>query len=98
MTLGELKSGFFGFKKASVYQYITSMEEKFSSMLTAKDEEASKAAEQYQQDRIPLTEELAQELVEKAILRAEKRSLKNLLSNRYNKEGYLILKEEHFKE
>ncbi len=56
------------------------------------------AAEQYQQDRIPLTEELAQELVEKAILRAEKRSLKNLLSNRYNKEGYLILKEEHFKE
>ena len=55
-------------------------------------------AEQYQQERVPLTEELAQELVEKAILRAERRSLKSLFSNRYNKEGYLILKEEHFKE
>lgn len=54
--------------------------------------------EQYQQDRIPLTEELAQEMVEKAILRAEKRSFKGLFSNRYDKEGYLILKEEHFKE
>ena len=55
-------------------------------------------AEQYQQERVPLTEELAQELVEKAILRAERRSFKSLFSNRYNKEGYLILKEEHFKE
>ena len=54
--------------------------------------------EQYQQDRIPLTEELAQEMVEKAILRAEERSFKGLFSNRYDKEGYLILKEEHFKE
>ena len=60
MTLGELKSGFFGFKKASVYQYITNMEEKFSSMLTAKDEEASKAAEQYQQRIDGLEKELNQ--------------------------------------
>ena len=41
---------------------------------------------------------VVKELVEKAILRAERRSLKSLFSNRYNKEGYLILKEEHFKE
>ena len=54
--------------------------------------------EQYQQDRIPLTEELAQEMIEKAILRAEKRSFKSLFTNRYDKEGYLILREEHFKE
>lgn len=55
-------------------------------------------AEDYVQEREPLTEELAQEVVEKAILRAEKRSLKSLFSNRYDKDGYLILKEKHFKE
>jgi hypothetical protein len=55
-------------------------------------------AEDYQQEREPLTEELAQEVVEKAILRAEKRSLRSLFSNRYDKEGYLILKENHFRE
>lgn len=55
-------------------------------------------AEDYQQEREPLTEELAQEVVEKAILRAEKRSLRSLFSNRYDKDGYLILKEKHFKE
>lgn len=54
--------------------------------------------EECQQERVPLTEELAQELVEKAILRAERRSIKSFFSNRYDKEGYLILKEEHFKE
>lgn len=54
--------------------------------------------EECQQERIALTEELAQELVEKAILRAERRSIKSFFSNRYDKEGYLILKEEHFKE
>lgn len=55
-------------------------------------------AEEYQQDREPLTEELAQEMVEKAILKAERRTFKSIFSNRYDKEGYLILKEEHFKE
>ena len=54
--------------------------------------------EECQQERVALTEELAQELVEKAILRAERRSIKSFFSNRYDKEGYLILKEEHFKE
>ncbi len=55
-------------------------------------------AEEYQQDRIPLTEELAQEMIEKAIMKAERHSLRSLFSNRYNKDGYLILKEEHFKQ
>jgi hypothetical protein len=54
--------------------------------------------EQYQQERIALSEELAEEMIEKAILCAERRSFKSLFSNRYDKEGYLILKEEHFKE
>ena len=60
MTLGELKSGFFGYKKTSVYQYITSMEEKFSAMLAAKEEEAGKAAERYQQRIDALEAELRQ--------------------------------------
>ncbi len=55
-------------------------------------------AEEYQQERQPLTEELAQELVENAIQKAERRTLKSLFSNRYDKEGFLILKEQHFKE
>ncbi len=55
-------------------------------------------AEEYQQEREPLTEELAQELVENAIAKAERRTLKSLFSNRYDKEGFLILKEQHFKE
>lgn len=56
------------------------------------------AAEEYQQEREPLTEELAQELVENAIQKAERRTLKSLFSNRYDKEGFLILKEQHFKD
>jgi len=56
------------------------------------------AAEEYQQERESLTEELAQELVENAIQKAERRTLKSLFSNRYDKEGFLILKEQHFKD
>lgn len=56
------------------------------------------AAEEYQQEREPLTEELAQELVDNAIQKAERRTLKSLFSNRYDKEGFLILKEQHFKD
>lgn len=56
------------------------------------------AAEGYQQERQPLTEELAQELVDMAIQKAERRTLKSLFANRYDKEGFLILKEQHFKE
>ncbi len=56
------------------------------------------AAEDYQQEREPLTEELAHDLIDRAIQRAERRTLKSLFSNRYDKEGFLILKEQHFKE
>ena len=43
-------------------------------------------------------ENKVQELVEKAIQKAERRTLKSLFSNRYDKEGFLILKEQHFKD
>ena len=56
------------------------------------------AAEEFQQDREPLTEDLAQELIENAIQKAERRTLKSLFSNRYDKEGFLLLKEQHFKD
>lgn len=59
MTLSELKSGFFGYRKTSVYQYITSLEEQFSSKLMEQEAQARKDAEQYQQRIQQLEEELA---------------------------------------
>lgn len=58
MTLDELKRGFFGYQKASVYRYITSLEEQFSNKLVEKDEAAKKAAEQYQEKIHSLEQEL----------------------------------------
>ena len=75
----------------------------YANMMDAKVDEMGglaiyAAAEEFQQERELLTEELAQELVEKAIQKAERRTLKSLFSNRYDKEGFLILKEQHFKD
>ena len=58
MTLDELRSGFFGYQKASVYRYITSLEEQFSSKLVEKDAAAKRAAEQYQERINQLEQEL----------------------------------------
>lgn len=58
MAPGELKSGFFGYQKASVYQYITRLEEQFSTKLIEKDAEAKKAAAEYQQRIEVLEQEL----------------------------------------
>ncbi len=58
MTLDELRSGFFGYQKASVYRYITSLEEQFSSKLVEKDAAAKRAAEQYQEKINQLEQEL----------------------------------------
>ena len=53
-----------------------------------------------EEEGIPLTRENAEELIEEAADRAEKPSLKKLItgvfSPKYNKDGLLILKEEHF--
>ena len=58
MTLDELRSGFFGYQKASVYRYITSLEEQFSFKLVEKDAAAKRAAEQYQEKINQLEQEL----------------------------------------
>lgn len=53
-----------------------------------------------EEDGIPLTQENAEALIEEAADRAEKPSLgrriRNLFSSKYDKQGMLILKEEHF--
>lgn len=48
MKLDDLKVGLFGYKKASVYQYIASMEEEFSLKLMEKDSQIKNTEEQYQ--------------------------------------------------
>ncbi|MGN0158829.1 MAG: tetratricopeptide repeat protein [Brotaphodocola sp.] len=53
-----------------------------------------------EEDGIPLTKENAEELIEEAADRAEKpsffRRIKGLFSSKYDKDGLLILREEHF--
>lgn len=53
-----------------------------------------------EEDGIPLTRQNAEELIEEAADRAEKpsfgKAIKGIFSSKYNKDGLLILKEEHF--
>ncbi len=53
-----------------------------------------------EEDNIPLIKASAEDLIEEAADRAEKRTIgrmiKGLFSSKYNKDGLLILKEEHF--
>lgn len=42
MRMEELQTGFFGYRKESVYQLIASMEESFSSKLMEKDAQHTK--------------------------------------------------------
>ena len=49
-----------------------------------------------EEDGIPLTQSNAVELIEEAADKAEKKSLGNLFSKKYDKEDKLILREEHF--
>ena len=58
MKAEELKTGLWGFKKFSVYQYITSLEESFSSKLLEKDEENRAALVREQQRAQELEAEL----------------------------------------
>ena len=54
-------------------------------------------ADKYVEDGMPLTEELARQVTENAVIRADKRGLGSLFKSKYDKEGRLILKEAHFK-
>ena len=49
MNLDNLQKGFFGYKKSSVYEYISSMEEEFSERLLEKDEDTKKKEEEYKE-------------------------------------------------
>lgn len=59
MKTDELKTGFWGYKKFSVYQYINSLEEQFSAQLLEKDRESRAALEQAQQRVRQLEQEVA---------------------------------------
>ena len=53
-------------------------------------------AKNCQEQKIPLTEQLAVDLVESAADEAEKKNRHRLFEKKYDKRGYLILKEQHF--
>ena len=53
-------------------------------------------AEMMEEDGEPLTKTSADDLIEEAPDKAEKKSLSALLSSKYDKDGLLILKEKHF--
>lgn len=54
-------------------------------------------ADKYSEEGETLNDELAREVTEAAVIRADKRGLGGLFSSKYDKEGRLILKEAHFK-
>lgn len=54
-------------------------------------------ADKYSEEGEMLSDELAREVTEAAVIRADKRGLGGLFSSKYDKEGRLILKEAHFK-
>lgn len=54
-------------------------------------------ADKYSEEGEILNDELAREVTEAAVIRADKRGLGGLFSSKYDKEGRLILKEGHFK-
>lgn len=53
-------------------------------------------AEMMEEDGVPLTRESAEDLIEDAADKAEKRSFGGLFSSKYDKDGLLVLKEKHF--
>ena len=59
MKLDQLKKGFWGYQKASVYEYITMMEEEFSEKLAEKVTEQKNQEEQYRTQIAALEEELS---------------------------------------
>lgn len=60
MKTEHLKTGFWGYKKLSVCQYITTLEEQFSAKLLEKDTEYQKVLAQNQEKIQQLEEELRQ--------------------------------------
>ena len=52
--------------------------------------------EMMEEDGVPLTKANAEDLIEEAADKAEKRSFGGMFSSKYDKDGLLILKEKHF--
>ena len=57
MRLDEIKRGFWGYKKDSVYQYVALMEEDFSAKLLKKDEQLKEAVERAGQESAQAAEQ-----------------------------------------
>lgn len=73
MRLEELKRGFWGYKRDSVYQYIAQIEEEFSTKLLEKDEQLKKAVEDARQEAAQAAEQVkkdAEDLAEQAKLKS----------------------------
>ena len=59
MNTDDLKTGIFGYDKASVYRYITNMEAEFSALISEKEEEHRRVTEYYLIKISELEEELS---------------------------------------
>ena len=70
MKLDQLKKGFWGYKKASVYEYITMMEEEFSEKLAEKVTEQKKQEEEYRTQITSLEKELEEQKKEQMTVAA----------------------------
>lgn len=80
-------------------KYVESYATKLECVLDSKARLAiCEIAEQMKEDGEVLTREVARELTDDAIYLAEKPSLRGLFAKKYDKDGYLILKEQHFNE
>ena len=58
MTLKELKTGLFGYRKTDVYQYITELEEQFSTKLSERDRQMETITRQYERQLADLEHHL----------------------------------------
>ena len=79
MRMEELKRGFWGYRKESVYRCIASMEEEFSRRLLEKDAKAAQAEEQLQWRIAELEEELRSLQAERDARRREEASISDTL-------------------
>lgn len=79
MTLEDLKKGFFGYQKADVYQYIASIEQRFSEKIMQKEQQMERAEAQYQERIRQLEAELAEVRKEYAQHQNEQASISAVL-------------------
>ena len=81
MRMEELKRGFWGYTRESVYRCITAMEEEFSARLLEKDAAVTRLEEQYQGRIRELEESLAQVQREGEAQRRDQATISEALLN-----------------